>query len=96
MSQLIGGNLQVFNHLCVPFENLDCVPTLLLGGHIVEHGLFNVGQCVLNGAFKYVGGLEFLSGAGNGCGFVGSLFDTVAFQCGDFHGLAAQFFFQLI
>ena len=44
MLQLVGGNAELRENFFVPFENLDGVPPLTFRRHVVQHGLFDVGD----------------------------------------------------
>ena len=59
MGKQIGLQLQLFQHLFIPFENLHRVPALLLSGHMVYGSLLDMGQRMLHHAGKGVSRQSF-------------------------------------
>ena len=84
-----GIQVQLLQHLVVPLEDLDGVPSLTICGHAVDGGLLDVGQGVLHLAREDVMGniaavLGGLDGQLNGLVYAGIL------QSRDFHGGTAH------
>lgn len=50
MSHDLGINAESGEDFVIAFEDLDSVPSLLLFGHVVQRGLLDVGERMLNRA----------------------------------------------
>ena len=82
-------HVQMFQHLVVPFKDLDCIPSLLRFRTVMQAGFFNMCDGMFHTAAELVlgnhGNLAFRSLHGFLCSFV----NAGALQCGNFHDLAA-------
>ena len=89
-------NVQLFQNLVVPFEDLDRIPSLLCFRTVMQTSFFNMCDGMLHAAAELVlgnhGDLAFRSLHGFLCSFV----NAGALQCGNFHDLTAQFLCQLV
>ena len=89
-------HVQLFQHLVVPFKDLDCIPSLLRFRTVMQAGFFNMCDGMFHTAAELVlgnhGNLAFRSFH---C-LLGSFINACALQCGNFHNLAAQFLCQLV
>ena len=89
MGHHVGRNLQLLKHLVVALEDLDGEPALLLFRHIVDNGLFDVGNRVFHWAGEGVH-RDGLGALGSLDGSFGSFHNARALQSGDLNDLAAK------
>ncbi len=75
----IFRNIELFKNLVITLKNLDGIPALLLFGHIVHNGLFNVSDRMLNRTGECVLGNGFAAPGCFDCR-LGSFHDALALQ----------------
>ena len=94
---LVGiRHFQLFQNLFIPFEDLDCIPSLLFLRNVMQEFFFNVCNGMFYRAAKGVlrnSRFHFLCCSN---GFIGSFLNTGALQCGNFNNLASQFLGKLV
>ena len=95
MLQLVGGNAELRENLFVPFKNLDGIPPLPFRRHVVQHGLFDVGdgmfdrprKCMHRKRMRLFRRLD---------GLLRGRHDAVVVQGGNFHDLATELVRKLL
>ena len=90
MGPEVGAQVQIRQHLLVPFKDLHRVPAEIPFVHHALDGLLNVGDGVLHAAGKHVGQFPGALLLGHPGGQLRGLHAALALQCADLHHLAAQ------
>ena len=88
--QRSGWNTELRKDFFVPFEDLDGIPPLPFGRHVVQNSLFDVGDGMLHRSRKCVH-RQRTQPFGRFDGLLRGRHDAVVVQRGNFHDLAAEF-----